>query len=407
MRPRLLLVLSVLPAAVLACCAPARGQDEYDTKPKVEKAPDLMVLFHKGDENFPGATMRFGLVLPKVKPKRLTYDPYGRTSNTCVKIDGKEALLGSAPGKWQEREGKLPKGRLGLRSVWVYPDEKVYVTQIVEIVRGQQTGNVDTCRIEYVLENKDEAEHSVGVRFLLDTFIGTNDGAPFIVPGEKALIDTQKDFKTAATIPAFAQALEKLDFKSPGVVAHLNLKPGGGLEVPGRVTFGAWPNPNTKIPGAAGPMTKWNVPLFSMQVNRPADSAAVLYWPEKKLAAGAKRSVGFAYGLGNFAADKDGQLGLILAGPFQAGADMTILALVKDPQDDQTVSLKLPKELELAKGEPTQKVAMPAGGGGIAPVTWTVRTPQEGVVAFTVASSTGVSLRQGVRINKKAETGEK
>jgi hypothetical protein len=411
MRLRLLLSLCVLPIALLGWCASARVQDEYEIEkqPKGGKPPDVLVLFHKGDPQFsPEATMRFGLVLPKLQPKRLTYHPQGLTNNTCLKIDSKEILLGTGPGQWQEREGKLPPGRFGVRSVRVYPAEKVHVTQIVEIIRGTQTGNVDTCRVEYILENKDQAEHSLGLRFLLDTFIGMNDGAPFVVPGEKALIETDKDFDKAEAVPAFAQAMEKLDFTSPGVVAHLNLKAGGGLEPPGRVTFGGWPDDRSNMPGAAGPNTKWSVPVFSMKVNRPTDSAAVLYWAEKKLAPGAKRTLGFTYGLGNFASDKEGKLGLILAGPFQVGGDMTILALVKDPQADQTVSLKLPKELELAKGEETQKVPMPPpGSSSISPVTWTVRTPQDGVVAFTVATSTGASLRQGVRINKKVETGQK
>jgi hypothetical protein len=387
---------------------PAKAQNEVrdpdDLRPKVE-APHIRVEFHKGDQNFPDATMRFGILLPKLpepkmpfKVKQLTYDPFGRTSNTCLKIDGKQVLLGQAPGRWMEREGKLPKGRQGLRSVWTYPDQKVNVTQVVEVVKGEQTGNVDTCRVVYTLENKDDQAHSVGLRFLLDTLIGTNDGAPFVVPGEKTVCDSQMDFKTAAKVPAFAQALERLDFKNPGVVAHLKLNMGPGMEGPSRVSLGAWPDPRSKIPGAAGPGTMWEVPVFSMKVNNPPDSAVVIYWGEKKMAASSKRTMGFTFGLGNFSTDKDGKLGLMLAGPFQAGADMTIVAVAKELVDGQTISLKLPEGVELKAGDLEQKV--PTGGAaGLGPVTWTVRTPKTGIFALTVATSGGASIRQGVRIN--------
>jgi hypothetical protein len=63
--------------------------------------------------------------------------------------------------------------------------------------------------------------------------------------------------------------------------------------------------------------------------------------------------------------------------------------------------LKLPEGLELKTGQMEQKV--PAGGAaGVSPVTWTVRTPRTGIQAFTVSTSSGASLRQGVRINPGA-----
>jgi hypothetical protein len=394
---------------------PAEGAAKPPSDGPAGKPPKAWVEFHKGDPQFPQATMRFGVVLAKVadpkalgRVKRLTYDPWGRTNNTCVKIDGDEFLFGQAPGKWEEREGKLGAGRHGLRSVWLYPDQKVQVTQTVEVVRGEQTGDVDTARVRYDIENKDTAEHTVGLRFMLDTFIGTNDGAPFILPGEKALCETVKDYRAADKVPPFAQALERLDFKGPGVVAHLKLKMGEGLEDPVRATFGGWPNPGTRVPGADGPMTKWSVPVLSMKQNlggqQSLDSAATIYWAEKKMPAGGKRAVGFAYGLGNFNADEGGDLGLVLAGPFRAGAEMTVVALVKGPQEGQTATLKLPKGMELAGGEAKQKVPMPPAGsdGKISPVTWTVRTPEAGTFALSLDVSSGASLRQGVRINPAA-----
>ena len=37
-------------------------------------------------------------------PKRLIFDDWGRTNNTCLRLDNEERLIGAAPGRWQERE---------------------------------------------------------------------------------------------------------------------------------------------------------------------------------------------------------------------------------------------------------------------------------------------------------------
>lgn len=374
-------------------------------------APRIALGFHKEpDKEVRFASMRFGIVLPgvpnPVKPrelKRLTYDRLGRTSNVCVKIEGAQRLLGNSPGQWLVKEAKLGndaagRERNGLRSVWLYPDEKVEITQAVEVTRGQQTFNIDTCWVRYLIENKDEQPHRVGLRFLLDTFIGTNDGAPFIVPGEALLCETSRDYAGADKVPEFVQALESFDFKNPGVVAHLKLKLGEPVEPPSRVILGSWPDPLLKIPGAKGSDTLWNVPIASIQKSQ--DSAAVLYWDEKELPAGGKRELAFSYGLGNFSASTAGDLGIILAGTFKAGADMTVLGLLKNPAAGQTVTLRLTDGLERVGGAETQAIPSSSSISKVSPVTWRVRAAKEGTFAVGVESSTGSLHHQGVKIQK-------
>ena len=48
---------------------------------------------------------------------------------------------------------------------------------------GEQSRRLDTCLVRYVIENTDVRSHRVGLRFMLDTFIGANDGVPFTIPG--------------------------------------------------------------------------------------------------------------------------------------------------------------------------------------------------------------------------------
>jgi hypothetical protein len=414
MRSGQVTLCGLLTAAALCAGGSVPGQEKG--KAQAQNADIALAFDQRGVQGKLKPTMQVGIgilkdAVPGLPLKRLTYFPEPQdplpSGNTCVRLDGKELIIGLDEGKWDPMSAKLDKGLTGLRSVWVYPDVKVRVTQTAEVVRGEQTGRVDTCRVTFRIENKDDHEHTVGLRYLLDTYVGTNDGAPFIIPGQKALCETMKDIRGADKVPAFVQALEspKLDFKKPGVVAHLRLKLGGGLEDPSRVSFGAWPMPNEAEPEAKGSQTKWNVPVFSMRTGERPDGAAVIYWDPRKVPAGGHREMGFTYGLGHFRASKDGKLGLILAGSFRAGGDMTVLALVRDPQEGQSLKLKLPEELKLAGGEATQKVARPgeAAVHKVSPVTWTVQTPEEGTVEFEISASTGETLTQRVRINQAAE----
>ena len=68
---------------------------------------------------------------------------------------------------------------------------------------------LDTCLVRYVIYQQGRTiGHKVGLRFLLDTYIGANDGVPFTIPGDKDLCDTYKDFDKPDKVPDFISALE-------------------------------------------------------------------------------------------------------------------------------------------------------------------------------------------------------
>ena len=238
--------------------------------PAAEKAVDngayVIVQAHnrtirKGEDLTPDGgiflrpTMRFGLLMArekdpknKDKNKKLTFDPWGRSNNTCLHIDGEEILFGDARGTWVTQDRPLPQAKeiktpLGsFESVWQFRD--VEVTQHVEVVRGGQSQRLDTCLVQYTLADKRQSgpTRQVGFRFLLDTFIGANDGVPFTIPGRGRLCDTMQAFDTPPAVPDFIEALEKDDLKDPGTVAHLQFRLGKRLEAPTRVFLGGWPN---------------------------------------------------------------------------------------------------------------------------------------------------------------------
>jgi hypothetical protein len=429
--PAALLGLVLLGVVVRDFFAPAAGSP---SKPPAEldPVPRVAIRFHdaRGDDELerlwltdPAPTMRFGLVTlykghevgTGANVNRLTFDPQGRTNNTCLRFDGDdERLFGSARGSWQERAARSWKDDRnqehdGVRSVWACDDLKIDVTQFVELVRGEASRRLDTARVRYRIENRGTAARTVGIRFLLDTFIGGNDGVPFTIPGDTELCDTMKDIREARDrpVPDFLQALEKPSLSRPGTVAHLRLRLEDVPEAPERVTLGAWPSDRLRVIDrkALGPATLWEVPLLSMRSLELNDSAIVMYWKERRLAQGASREVGFEYGLWELAS-QGSRLATTVDGVFRPGKTLTVVAYVAQAglgEEEETATLTLPEGFKLLEGAATQPVPRAAAGArsGNRPVTWRVEAGPTGKYEFTVKTSAGDSQRVAVEIRQE------
>jgi hypothetical protein len=146
-------------------------------------------------------------------------------------------------------------------------------------------GTFDTVLVTYEIQNKGDEAHTVGIRTVVDTFIGDNDGNPFAVPGKNEPITTSADFR-GKKVPDFVKALQRPDLNDPGLVAHFSLKVGGGVEAPDRVCLLHW---------YEGSMTSYEVEINDINNE---DAAIAIYWSPRELPANGRRVVGFAYGLG-------------------------------------------------------------------------------------------------------------
>jgi hypothetical protein len=424
-----------------------------------DSAPLIAIRFHDGPKEaptprpgeeahalMPMATMRFGMVMLHEKDparpghhKRLTFDEWGRSNNTCLRIDRDEVLfggLGLDPAanpierkwSWVVRERALPAGpggrkRDGLASIWEHTRSKVEVTQEVEIVPGEQSRRLDTCLVRYTIDNRDSKAHRVGLRFLLDTFIGANDGVPFTVPGAAGLCSTSRAFNSEAEVPDFIEALENDDLSHPGTVAHLQLRLGGKIEAPSRVTLGGWPNEELRrfasaerphLARAMAQQTLWDVPLVGMHEleeltsargGAPAepDSAVTMYWAERDLAPGAQRMMGFAYGVGTVSSSESGRLLLTLGGRLVPNGEFTLTALVANPLPDERLTLNLPPGFTLVSGTTEQAVppVPPNAVRATSPVTWRIRAGGDGRHELHVHSNKGPEQSLRVTIHTR------
>jgi hypothetical protein len=333
---------------------------------------------------------RFGIIVRneqdpnnKEKRKRLTYEENGSTNNTCVKVDGNQYLFGNPGyGKWVKREQPRGFGRKGWDSVYEITHESIVVTQSVDLVPGEQTQLLDTVLVRYALENRSENEHTVGLRVMLDTFIGDNDGVPFTVPGGEGqkdrLVDSLATFEHGE-IPDYVQALERPDLADPGTVAHLGLKL-PDFEPLERMIICRWPG-NKDM--------RWEMdPLESMRSNaEKPDSCVVLYWPYESMKARAVRKLAFTYGLGSVsgAGGADGAIALTTGGSTRPGREFTVTAYVKEPKEGQVVRLILPDGFSFAGGHEADKKV--EAGGRLAQVSWRVRSAgRQGAYVIEAAS---------------------
>ncbi len=292
-------------------------------------------------------TGRFGItvVAGKESGKRLTYDSNGGTNNTAVSVNGATFLLNAVAPTTPTAEKKEDDGR-SWTTVWDVPPRKVTVKQEVSLARGAQTGKLDTAFVRYTLTNTGKTKQKVGLRFMLDTLIGTNDGVPFVLP-ERADLVTTGALVGAKTkdLPDYVQAFERPDFKDPGTVAHLGVRVSAHIatvEPPDSLLFSHWPGSNAA----------WTYPVQNMGT----DSAIGLYWVEAAVDPGAERRVGFTYGLAKVIAGKaGGKMGLTAGGSFKAGGVVTVTAYLDRDLKRPTVTLTVPDGLKLATGVRAQQ----------------------------------------------------
>lgn len=141
--------------------------------------------------------------------KSLLYGyPGGSTSYTTVHIDGQVGIF-------------YPNG-----GIIVYPNElKSIATMVVGDITIQQvatlgmnysTGREDMAGIQYIVSNNGTTSHSVGIRIMLDTMLGDNDGVPFRIAGIGNV--TSEIELSGNSIPQYWQAFD--NFEQPSVIAN-------------------------------------------------------------------------------------------------------------------------------------------------------------------------------------------
>ncbi|MBL4846840.1 MAG: hypothetical protein JKY65_15075 [Planctomycetes bacterium] len=224
---------------------------------------------------------------------RLTYSSDGGTNNTRLRIGQRTPLL-------EELDSVLPvKVRRGaLSGVW--ESGRLRVAQRVTLVGGPTTQVPDTLRVDYLVWNRGRGRRKVGLRAMVDTLIGSNDGVPFLVPGRQGLVHLSEDY--LAPVPPYIQAIERPDPTDPGAIVHLTLR-GGEATPPDRLVIDHWPGSQGSYEFFRGKGKSWG-----------RDSAVGLYW-DLELAPGEVRRCTYLYGLGGMSSLASGNARMSLTVP--------------------------------------------------------------------------------------------
>ena len=336
---------------------------------------------------------RFGLVTTTGNPddptdddKKLTYDASGGTNNTRVMIESEAPIFGGPTGRMISPIAADASGKV--RCTW--QSSGIQVEQLLELVAGEVSRRNDAIQVTYTMRNASNSARRVGIRVMIDTLIGGNDGVPFIAAGRDGVV-TQPQTFLGNDVPDFIRALETFDLARPGVIVDIGLKSAEG-ERPSQVVLSHWP----------GTDAEWE---YERNSPMGADSAVGIYYAPRPLGAGESRMVSFTYGLGTISSTRSGNAGMSLTagGPFRAGGKFWLVALVRNPKEHR-LRLELPEGFS---SEPPAGSArdVPTGRGEVAQVGWLITIPRDrsGRAEFKARLEPGgLEERQSIEIQPRA-----
>ncbi len=360
-------------------------------------------------------TMKFGILTGQKadaapipdqewKNKKLTSSSHGLTNTVVVRVNAQDFVFGHPGHGYFASPPKKIHNKYNSRLedthvVWSPNNANIRIEQSVAYVLGEVVATegklhrrLDTCLVRYKITNEEADEVDVGLRFMLDTLIGTNDGVPFTVPGTDKLVDRMQVFDKLKSMPEVILALERANLKEPGTVAQLNLKVGDRFESPPKVLLTRWPFRHSLL---------WDIPLRDFQRPSPenpqnvSDSAVVMYWPVKALAVGRSRTLGFAYGLGVVTSD-EGTIGIHVSPNLLAKRSFRVTGFFTGGAANRQATLRLPDGLRLAEGDAQRPIPRPPQVPQFSHVSWKVVANAAG--AYTIRIDAGVQETQERRI---------
>lgn len=261
--------------------------------------------------------------------RKLLYGhPNPGTSFTTIRVN-EEDMIFSAESIKVENEKIISTMKI---------NDEIEVDEILSLETNETTGRNDIVKISYEIRNLSNTSANVGVRIMLDTMLGFNDGAPFSVAGSPLV--NEKEF-TGSSIPQYWQAFDDLSY--PGVVSNGTVYK-NSYERPDKIQFCAWPMINGTV---------WEYDI-NESVSVTSDSAVAIYYNPTTVYPNGKKTVSTYYGVGTVGGTADGSESFRVISPEKLTVinnnympnPFTITSYVKNTSEDimynATATLNLP-----------------------------------------------------------------
>jgi len=195
--------------------------------------------------------------------------PYAGTSYMTVQLDGSDYYQDYSVMDSYVTQSPTVEGN-NITTQWSLPTDVG--------VSLRETLQQDTTKYLATITNNDSASHEVKIRFMLDTMLAYNDGAPFIVPGV-GNVTTEQEY----TNPVFDYWQATDDLVSPTLTSSCTFNTSNK---PYKVQFAYWPD-IYYVP--------FDYTIISGQ-DITWDTAVGMYWNLGTLSAGESQDVIFYYG---------------------------------------------------------------------------------------------------------------
>jgi hypothetical protein len=303
----------------------------------------------------------------------------GLNSFCIVRIDAVDHKYGSSDGKLT----LLPSGPSAILHSWTV--NNIEILQELKLTNSSHIVLPGSIKVRYWVRNKDIAAHNIGLRVVLDTFLGANDDAEIIVPAAAAYIVKETTFRSTA-VPdwwcswdsistPYARAV--MSFTSPGTVR------------PDILAFAS----RKRLAETAWDFFPDGQKDFRPTPLEPPDPAVGLTWAPIPFRPGRENGVAFQFGFQDASASTMPPLELILVSPVTVQTGVIVfLAEVRNTDPSKavknlTVKLVLPSGVSLiANGTAEIKIPELAAAGRTF-VSWRVRLKEPGPKEFQCSAA--------------------
>lgn len=228
---------------------------------------------------------------PNDDNKRLLYGfplRFG-TSYTTMRVESSGTVNDYRLGYDVEADGASSVQGSTVTTQWTV--QGVRVIQRIKLAETPDTGRQDSVLVEYEITNLARSTQEVGLRLLIDTMIGDNDGAPLFVPGVGRV--EHERLLGGGALPTYWIAWESPTF-APALLKARGLLGTGQATMPDSVIIGRWGDDLCGTPGLAD--SPWSyTPNEAYGI--ACDSAVALYYDVQALAPNQTRRAATYYGL--------------------------------------------------------------------------------------------------------------